>query len=192
MRRIIVMLSIVAVMLAGSAALGARLAVLAQDATPSSEESAPEGGAFNAVALAFGVDVASPIDMIVVRIGLDPGAGFPIEDSDPTTGILVLETGTLTVRMNAPVTVTRGTGLAGTLPPAGGDGGDVPSTEEIAGCESVTLEAGDTAFIPGDVSGESATGATSARWARLPRWTVGRTGDRRNAGAVGHRRRSGA
>ncbi len=158
MRRIIVMLSVVAVMLAGSAALGARLAVLAQDATPSSEESAPEGGTFDAVALAFGVDVASPIDMVVVRIGLDPGAGFPIEDSDPTTGILVVETGTLTVRVDAPVTVTRGTGLAGTLPRADGDGGDVPSTEEIAGGELVTLEAGDTAFVPGNVSGEIRNG----------------------------------
>ena len=74
MRRFIVMLSVVAVVLAGSAALGARQAVLAQDATPSSEESAPEGGTFDAVALAFGVDVASPIDMTVVRIGHYKGA----------------------------------------------------------------------------------------------------------------------
>jgi quercetin dioxygenase-like cupin family protein len=158
MRRLIVLLSVVIAVQAGGPALAARLGAGAQDATPSSAEAGPEGGTFDAVALAFGVDVASPIDMVVVRIGLEPGAAFPIEDSDPTTGILVVESGTLTVRVNAVVTVTRGTGLAGTLPPADGGGGDLPSTEEIAGGELVTLEAGDTAFIPGNVSGEISNG----------------------------------
>jgi hypothetical protein len=65
---------------------------------------------FAPVALATGIDLPSPGDLLVVRAALDPGGVVPIEKRDPALGILLVESRTLTVQVEAPMTVTRGTG----------------------------------------------------------------------------------
>ncbi|MBA2445034.1 MAG: cupredoxin domain-containing protein [Nocardioidaceae bacterium] len=155
MRRLTRLLSVVIVVLLGTVVLRTQPGAIAQEATPaSSEEMMPEGITFEPVAFALGVEVASPADLFVARVGLDPGAGFPIEDSDPSAGILVVESGTFTVQVEGPVTVTRGAGLAEAMATAETTGDSSGASEAIAAGEAVTLAAGDAAYIPGSINGE--------------------------------------
>jgi hypothetical protein len=153
MRRFRVFLSIVAVMVLGTVTLRVQPAAVAQEATPS-EGVAPEGGTYEPVTFALGVDVPSPADVFVVRIGLEPGTGFPIEESDPAAGILLVESGTFTVQVNGPVSVTRGATLGEAMQSAETTGDLSAAAEAIAAGEAVTLEAGDAAYIPGNLIGE--------------------------------------
>lgn len=154
MRRFTVLLSVVAVAMLGVLALRAQPVAVAQEATPGSEEMAPEGITYEPVAFAMGIELASPSDLFVVRIGLDSGTGFPIEASDPSMGILVVESGTFTVEVEGPVSVTRGEGLAEAMAAAETSGDIAAATEVIAVGEAVTLKAGDAAYIPGSIDGE--------------------------------------
>ncbi len=154
MRPSTVLLSVVAVMLLGIAALGAQPRVFAQEATPAAGDSMEEGLTFEAIGFAAGVELTSPADLIAARIGIEPGAGFPIEASDPTTGLLIVESGTFTVRVEAPWTVSRAGSFAGAMATAEATGTYTPIVEEIASGEEVTLETGDSAFIPPSVNGE--------------------------------------
>ena len=155
MRRFSRLLPLVAVLLLGLAtASWAGTDTQAQDATPAAEDAVPEGTSYELVGLAQGVAVPSPVDLVAVRLGLDPGAGFPIEDTDPTSGMLIVESGTFTVRVEAAWTITRGAGMAEAVATAEATGDFAALGEEIAAGEEVALEAGDTAYIPGSVNGE--------------------------------------
>ena len=153
MRQFRVILSIVVVVLLGTLALRAQPVVVAQEGTPSADM-AMEGTTFEPVSFAFGVELASPSDLVVARIGLDPGAGFPVEESDPSVGILLVESGTFTVQVEGPVSVTRGAGLGEAIAVAESTGDFSAAAEAIAEGEAVTLEAGDAAYIPGNINGE--------------------------------------
>jgi quercetin dioxygenase-like cupin family protein len=153
MRRFSVFLSIVAVMVLGTVTLRVQPAAVAQEATPS-EGMAPEGGTYEPVTFALGVDVPSPADFFVVRIGLEPGTGFPIEESDPAAGILLVESGTFTVHVNGPVSVTRGAELGAAMETAESTGDLGAAAEAIAAGEAVSVEAGDAAYIPVNLKGE--------------------------------------
>ena len=153
MPRFSIFLSIVAVMVLGTVALRVQPAAVAQEATPS-EGVAPEGGTYEPVTFALGVDVPSPADFFVVRIGLEPGTGFPIEESDPAAGILLVESGTFTVQVNGPVSVTRGAELGEAMETAESTGDLSAAAESIAEGEAVTLAAGDAAYVPGNLTGE--------------------------------------
>jgi hypothetical protein len=153
MRRFSVFLSMVAVMLLGVVAVGVQPATVAQEATPSADMG-PEGGTYEPVTFALGVDLPSPADLFVVRIGLEPGTGFPIEESDPAAGILLVESGTFTVQVNGPVSVTRGATLGEAMQSAETTGDLSAAAEAIAAGEAVTLEAGDAAFLPAYTAGE--------------------------------------
>ena len=153
MRRFSVFLSVVAVLLLGVVAVGVQPATVAQEATPS-EGVAPEGGTYEPVTFALGVEVPSPADLFVVRIGLEPGTGFPIEESDPSAGILLVESGTFTVQVNGPVSVTRGATLGEAMQSAESTGDLAAAAEAIAEGQAVTLEAGDAAYVPGNLTGE--------------------------------------
>jgi quercetin dioxygenase-like cupin family protein len=152
MRRFRLLLSIVAVALLGILALHAQPMAIAQEATPANEMI--EGGTADLVTLATGVDWASPGDLFVVRIGLDPGGRNRIENSDPSAGILLVESGTLTLQVDRPVTVTRGAGLGAAMATAEASGNFGDLMESVNGGEAVTLAAGDAAYISANSAGE--------------------------------------
>jgi quercetin dioxygenase-like cupin family protein len=89
----------------------------------------------------------------VFRFGLEPGAAIPVEDS-PGVGVLVVESGSLTVQVDAPVMVTRGAGMSEAMATAEATGDFSGVIESVTAGEAVSLEAGDAAHIPGDVPGE--------------------------------------
>ena len=152
MRRFRVLLAFV-VLLAGVLALQAHPVVVAQEATPA-VGMAPEGATFAPLGFAQGVALPSPADMIVVRFGLDPGAGFPLEASDPTGGMVVVESGAFTVRVEAMTwTISRGEALSAAME-TGEETDFTAAMEQVAMGAEAVLEAGDVAWIPGSVSGE--------------------------------------
>jgi quercetin dioxygenase-like cupin family protein len=152
MRRFRLLLSIAAVALLGILALHAQPMAIAQEATPANEMIV--GGTADLVTLATGVDWASPGDLFVVRIGLDPGGRNRIENSDPSAGILLVESGTLTLQVDRPVTVTRGAGLGAAMATAEASGNFGDLMESVNGGEAVTLAAGDAAYISANSAGE--------------------------------------
>ena len=93
MRRVPVLVSLVAVMLLGMLALHAQPVAVAQEATPAAGVMEPEGVTFEPIAIASGLTLPSPADMIAIRFNIEPGAGFPLEASDPTAGMLIVESG---------------------------------------------------------------------------------------------------
>ncbi len=153
MRRFTVLVAVVAVMLLGMLALHAQPVAIAQEATPSGEEMA--GETFVPLGFAFGVPLPSPADMFVARFSLEPGAGFPLEASDPTGGMVVVESGAFTVRVDEMVwSVNRGAALQAAMAGADENADFSAAMEEVAMGEEAVLEAGDVAWVPGSVSGE--------------------------------------
>lgn len=145
---------VVIVLLIGAATVAIQPRIAAQNATPEAGEVMPEDVSFELVTFALGVALASQADLSVARIGLEPGAAFTIEASDPTDGILIVEAGIVTVEMAGPVTVTRGATLGEAVVDAesSGEFGAVLETFDVG--EIVTLEAGDAIYIPGGLNGE--------------------------------------
>jgi quercetin dioxygenase-like cupin family protein len=113
-------------------------AVTAQDATPAG---APEGEGVTFVPIGFaeGVDLPSPASLLAVQVTLEPGAVSPFTEDDPTSGMLIVESGEITIRVEAEWTVTRAGSMA---------------AEVMAVGDETTLGAGDVAYVPGSVAGE--------------------------------------
>jgi quercetin dioxygenase-like cupin family protein len=151
MRRLTVSLAVVVVLL-GGLALHAQPVAIAQEATPAGVEIG--GVSFEPVTFATGIDLPSPGDLFVVRAALDPGAVVPIEERDPALGILLVESGTLTVQVEGPMTVTRGMGLGEAMATAEATGDLSTVVESVAAGQAVTLQAGDAVYIPANVAGE--------------------------------------
>lgn len=149
MHRLLMLLPIVALVLLGSVALDDRLPAVAQEATPTMEE---EG--FAPVSFALGVELPSPADIFVSRISLEPGQGFPLQESDPSAGMCLVESGTVTIQVDAPVSVTRGATLLESMMAAEESGDIGGAMEAIPAGEAVTLETGDAAYVPGSIVGE--------------------------------------
>jgi adenosylcobinamide amidohydrolase len=154
MRRIPTLMSVMAVALLGLIGLGAQSRAVAQESTPAATGMMPAGISFEELAFATGVDVPSPADVSVARIALEPGAGFPIDASDPSSGMLVVESGTFTVSASTEMSVSRGAGLNSAMATAMAGGAYAPELETIAVGEEATMEAGDAIWIPGNVDGE--------------------------------------
>ncbi len=153
MRRFGLLVSAVAVVLLGIVALHAQPVAIAQEATPSAEEMV--GETFEPLGFAVGVELPSPADMFVARFSLEPGAGFPLEASDPTGGMVVVESGAFTVRVEEMAwTVNRGEALRAAMAGTGEEADFSAAMEEVAMGEEAVLEAGDAAWVPGGVSGE--------------------------------------
>ena len=89
-----------------------------------------------------------------LRVGLEPGAVVPIDERDPSLGFLLVESGTLTVQLDNPVTVTRGASLGEAMAAAEASGDFSDLMESITEGEAVTLEVGDAAYIPANSAGE--------------------------------------
>jgi quercetin dioxygenase-like cupin family protein len=148
-------LSMGVVVLLGIAALAVQPVAVAQEATPASEEVMDFAGiTFEPLSFAFGADVATPADLVVVRIGFDPGASLPGEENDPTVAIMLVESGTLTVQADGPLTVTRGAGMGEAMATAEATGDFSTLMEAVAAGEAVTLEAGDAAYLPANLTGD--------------------------------------
>ena len=152
MRRFSVLLSVVVVMVLGIVASWRQPGAFAQEATPAGV--AIGGVTFEPVAFATGIDFPSPGALFVARAALDPGGVVPIADNDPALGILLVESGTLTVQVEGPMTVTRGTGLGEAMATAEASGDVSALMESVPAGQAVTLEAGDAAYIPANVAGE--------------------------------------
>ena len=153
MRRFGVILSLVAVLL-GSVVIGAQPPAVAQEATPAAGEFMPEGISFEALALATELALPATGEISLTRISLEPGAGFPIEEGDPSHALAVIESGELTIRQESAFTVTRAGSLDAAMGEAEAGGAFAPETEEIAAGQEVTVSAGDAVHFPPDTSGE--------------------------------------
>src|SRR5215216_3844264 len=154
MRRCSLVLSVVAVFLLGMVALRVQPVAIAQEATPSSDMQEPEGVTFEPLAITSGLTLPSPADMIAARFTVEPGARFPLEASDPSGGMLIVESGTFTIRLDTAWAVSRSGSFNAAFATAVATGTFTPSDEQIASGDEVTLSAGDAAYIPGSVSGE--------------------------------------
>jgi len=152
MRRITVLVSVLAVMLLG----GLSVATATQEGTPPAEEEFElEGVAFEP--LGFGTTEelpAVPADLVLIRFTIDPDAGFPIEADDPTVALISVESGALTLQIEAPLQVVRAATIAAFATPEAVEEGAIPEPEEVAAGTEVTLEAGDSVVIPPNVAGE--------------------------------------
>jgi hypothetical protein len=127
---------------------GMSLSTLAQDATPPSGEQAgaPEG--VSMVTLASGtIEVLAPgtANLVLGRIRLAPGATLPFDPTDPSVDLVYMTGGTLTFRIDAPMTVARGV-KTGTPVPA--------EPEAIPANTEFTLTDGDSALFPPSAGGE--------------------------------------
>jgi hypothetical protein len=134
----------------------------AQEATPAAVAPRAEEVDFEEleelVAFAPGVELPSPADLTVVRLGFEPEdlgiiLNLEVPDAKPNRSatLLLVESGTLTVVVDVPWTVSRGAVLAEMMTTAEATGGEfAPVAEEIAGYEEVTLAAGDAVYIPPD------------------------------------------
>ena len=144
------------VLLLGALVIGVGSRVLptaAQEETPTSEEEL-EGVSFEP--LGFGTTEelpAAPAELLLARVTLDPGAGFPIEEDDPSVGLLYVESGSLTIRVEAPVTVIRAATIAAFATPGAAEG-EVTPPEEVAAWTEYTLNERDSVVIPANVAGE--------------------------------------
>jgi hypothetical protein len=67
---------------------------------------------------------------------------------------LVVESGTFTVQVDGPATVTRGAGLGAAMATVEATGDMSGLMESIPAGQAVTLEAGDAAYLPGYTAGE--------------------------------------
>lgn len=154
MHRFGVLLSLILVVLFGALAPQAQPVAVAQEATPPAEEMMPEGISFEPVTFATGADLTGLTDLFVLRLGLEPGAALPVEENDPSVGILLVESGAFTIRVEGPVTVTRGAGMSEAIATAEATGDFSTLMESVPEGKAVTLEAEDAAYIPGNVAGE--------------------------------------
>ena len=124
-----------------------RYSTVAQDATPEDGEfELPEGISFEFIA--FGelpAEMEPQAELSMYRISFEPGTGFPPSAADPTTSLVFVERGALTITLNVPVQALR----------AIGEGTPFPELEEEvpAGTEFI-LNVGDSILVPSGSTGE--------------------------------------
>ena len=154
MRRVVAFLSVFAVVLLGMAGVGASTRTVAQEATPAAGDMGMEGITFEPLGFAEGIELPSPADLLVVRFGLEPGAEFAFEASDPTGAMVVVQSGEFTIRVvEVDWSISRGAALQEAMasPEAAGDRSGM--VEVVAMGAEGTLAAGDVAWVPGSVTG---------------------------------------
>jgi hypothetical protein len=154
MRRLFPLLALVVVLMLGVARSPFALTVHAQDATPSGgPPQEEEGVTFTPLGFAAGITLPSPADLIAVRFDLESGAVSVFDDTDPTGGMLIVDSGALTIRVDEQDwTISRGAALQQAMSGSGEDMSGI--FEAVAMGDEGTLEVGDVAFIPGSVNGE--------------------------------------
>lgn len=144
MLSIVSRLSLLIVLAVSALVFGARPIALAQDASPAAggdAEMMQEGVSFVPIGYADGVELPSQASLIAVKFTLDPGAVLPLEEDDPTGGLLLAESGAFTITIGDEWAIAR-------------SGGEMGQAETVAAEAEGTLEAGDSAYVPGNVVGE--------------------------------------
>jgi hypothetical protein len=137
-------LSLLIVLAVSAVVFSARPIALAQDASPEAgadAEMMQEGVTFMPIGFADGVALPSTASLIAIKATIEPGAKDVFGDDDPASGLLLVDSGALTIKIDAEVSVTRGDEEFGNF-------------EMVAAGEETILEAGDVAYIPGSVAGE--------------------------------------
>jgi quercetin dioxygenase-like cupin family protein len=141
MRRLGGLLLCIGVLVLGIMPLVATSPAVAQDATPSADMETEEGVTFTPLGFADGVALPSTASLIALRVSIEPGAVSVFDETDPSSALLVVESGTFTAQIEADWSLTRGDAEFG-------------ESEAVAVGEEATLSAGDVAYIPGSVAGE--------------------------------------
>jgi quercetin dioxygenase-like cupin family protein len=135
--------AMIVVLLLGMAAIVPRSGTLAQEASPPADDQGGLPGlTFEPLAGAL-VEALPPGPVLfsMSRVTVDPGAMLPIPADDPSVGLIRVESGVLTVRIEAPAQVIR----ANDATMAG---------EEVAAGEAFTLAEGDSTLLPANAAGE--------------------------------------
>ena len=141
MRRVMVFVSVLAVVLLGGFAVGGLCVAIA--AQPPTEEL--EGVTFEPLGFGTAEELpAAPAFLQLFRVTLDPGASIPAEAGDPIVVLLYVESGSLTIQIEAPLQVTRAATIEAFATPG--------AVEEVAAGTEVTLEAGDSVVL-GELAG---------------------------------------
>jgi hypothetical protein len=90
---------------------------------------------------------------VATRFTIDPGSTLPLQANDPTGGMLVVESGTFTVRLQTDWAESCKGQMASAFTTTEATGVFSPSGEPVARGDEVTMAAGD-AYIPGSINGE--------------------------------------
>jgi quercetin dioxygenase-like cupin family protein len=144
---VVVVLALAVVGLVGTGHLPA---VVAQSGTPMAE-GMPPGVSAQPLGLGHVETLpAAPADLLLIRFTLAPGASVPIDPNDPSLTVASIESGTLTMRFDGPMTVTRASAMTAMATP-GAMG--MPATEQIPAGTTATLHAGDSVISPPNVGG---------------------------------------
>jgi hypothetical protein len=154
MRRIASFLAVFALVLVSLAALASPRWALAQDGTPAAGPPPEEEGVtFTPLGFAPGVALPSQGDLILVDLALEPGAVSTFLESDPTGGMLYVESGEFTVvNKTSQLSVTRGQAMQEAM--AAGSMDDSSFFETIEAGQETTLAEGDVVYVPGNIAGE--------------------------------------
>ncbi len=154
MQRFRTVLSLGVVMVVGVVVFGVHPIAVAQEATPAAGEFTEEGITFEPLALATDLTFPATGELSMSRVSFDPGAGFPIEEGDPSYALAFIQRGELTVRQDGPLVVMRAGALATAISAEMAGEAFTPATEEIAAGQEVTVQAGDTVLFPPNAAGE--------------------------------------
>jgi quercetin dioxygenase-like cupin family protein len=133
-------LPLMIIMLFGIAMLGASQSSVAQEASPAAGAEMGAGLSFEYIG---GGTVETlpeaPVLFEMLRIGFEPNASFPIDATDPSITLALVERGQITFLVDGPVTVFHAMEMTEELVPAG---------------QEFTLVAGDSALFPPNIAGE--------------------------------------
>ena len=126
---------------------------LAQEATP-----VAPGSAMGITYLPLGylpaLSLPASADTEVGRGTLEPGAGFEFGVDDPAAGLLIVESGEITVTVDdASWTISRGEIVNAIVTGTPAAGGETDVVEVIVAGEPATFSSSDIAYIPGNVTG---------------------------------------
>jgi hypothetical protein len=147
MRRGSVIALLIALMVSIVAGQGIHVSTLAQDATPPSEQAVPLEGVSVVTLAARSIEVLAPgtANLVLARIRVAPDATLPLDPADSSVNLVYMSGGTLTFRVDAPITVTRVVRPGTPIP---------TEPEAIAADTEFTMSDGESALFPPNIAGE--------------------------------------
>lgn len=131
--------------------------VSGQEATPVAEPPPADDGPIEVVTGPDGIGFAflsaaatdvlpdNPAGLNLLRFTFAPNSGFELEPNDPATGFLYVESGTLSFRVDTPMTIFRASEIPGTP----------GRVDQIPAGEVFSMSRGDATVFPPNVPGET-------------------------------------